>query len=421
MPPALAAWAAAAAGVGLPGTWTAALATGLLVLLPATPAAARPDSAPNLHRTEPLPPAPAPAYVDSSRLYDSGTQAKPAPGTPAPPDDISSLSWLVADADSGDVLAAHDAHRKLPPASTLKTLFAVTAMPHLPERSRHTVTQADLSGIGEGSSLVGVEEGQAYRVSDLWRGVFLSSGNDAVHVLAAMNGGWDSTVAQMQRRARQLGARDTHVVSCDGYDMPGQVSSAFDLAVFGRTGLQNPQFASYASTSDAQFPGEKGATFGIQNTNRLLSGAHGVQTYPGMIGVKNGYTTKAGNTLVAAARHGNRTILATLMNPQSGEPQAVYEEARRLLDWGFTADGHATPVGSLAPAPQVQAAGSDSGSSGRAEAAGAAKTAHHAVAKASNAGSTGALFPVILLGAGALTGAALFFGLRAVRRRGSSD
>ncbi|GAA3714980.1 serine hydrolase [Streptomyces tremellae] len=393
-------------------TGTAALASGLLAFGPAATAhAARPQSPPALTRTDPLPPAPAPAYVDSSDLYGSGTVARPGPGTPAPPKDVSSLSWLVSDADSGAVLAAHDAHRKLPPASTLKTLFALTTMPHLSAASRHRVTQADLSGIGEGSSLVGVEQGHSYRVADLWRGVFLSSGNDAVHVLASLNGGWDTTVAEMQRRARQLGALDTHVVSCDGYDTPGQVSSAFDLAVFGRTGLADPQFASYASTPDAQFPGEGGRTFGIQNTNRLLSGAHGVRTYPGMIGVKNGYTTNAGNTLVAAARHGDRTILVTLMNPQSGEPDAVYEEARRLLDWGFTADGHTTPVGSLAPAPQVKAAGADTAESGRATA-----DRHGAVAQASSTGDgTGVLVPLALVGAAVLAGATLFLVRRARR------
>ncbi|WP_329454666.1 D-alanyl-D-alanine carboxypeptidase family protein [Streptomyces sp. NBC_01497] len=400
-------------------TGTAALATGLLVLLPAaSPATAGPRSLPAHIRTDPLPPAPAPAYVDSSGLYDSGTQARPAPGTPAPPDDISALSWLVADADSGDVLAAHDAHRKLPPASTLKTLFAVTAMPHLPAQSRHTVTQADLSGIGEGSSMVGVEAGLSYQVADLWRGVFLSSGSDAVHVLASMNGGWDSTVTQMQRRARQLGALDTHVVSCDGYDTPGQVSSAFDLAVFGRTGLANPQFASYAATSDAQFPGERGASFGIQNTNRLLSGAHGVQTYPGMIGVKNGYTTHAGNTLIAAARHGNRTMLVTVMNPQSGALDAVYDEARHLLDWGFDADGHATPVGSLAPAPPPQAAGADRGRPGHAASAAAEPVRHRAEAGTASAGlPAGVLVPAVLVGAALLAGAGVMLVRRAGRRR----
>jgi D-alanyl-D-alanine carboxypeptidase (penicillin-binding protein 5/6) len=146
----------------------------------------------------------------------------------------------VADADTGEVIAARNAHRRLPPASTLKTLFAVTVLPHLDPRRRHTATDEELADVGEGSSLVGVSPGLTYRVADLWRGVFLMSGNDAVHVLAAMNGGLETTVRQMQDKARALGARDTRVVTPDGYDEPGQVSSAYDLAVFGRSGTARP-------------------------------------------------------------------------------------------------------------------------------------------------------------------------------------
>ncbi|WSV10075.1 D-alanyl-D-alanine carboxypeptidase [Streptomyces prunicolor] len=273
------------------------------------------------------------------------TQVRPHPGTPQVPD-ISALSWLVADAHTGEVLAAHDAHRKLPPASTLKTLFALTVLPALPGGIRHRVSEQDLAGIGEGSSLVGVEEGHTYRVADLWRGVFLNSGNDAVHVLASLNGGWDTTATRMQAKARVLGALDTHVISPDGYDTDGQVSSAFDLAVFGRAGLRNADFARYCSTAEAQFPG-KGSSYGIQNTNRLLTGNDGVEPYPGLIGVKNGYTTHAGNTLVAAARRGGRSLVVTVMNPQAGGGFTVYEEARELLDWGFAAAGRVDPVGSL--------------------------------------------------------------------------
>ena len=96
-------------------------------------------------------------------------------------------------------------------------------------------------------------------MADLWRGVFLSSGNDAVRVLAEMNGGWDSTVDQMRDKARQLGALDTQVVSPDGYDEPGQVSSAFDLAVFGRAGLSSAEFVRYCSTRWAEFPSDEGS------------------------------------------------------------------------------------------------------------------------------------------------------------------
>ncbi|WP_329130025.1 serine hydrolase [Streptomyces sp. NBC_01476] len=282
-----------------------------------------------------------------------GVQLRPEDDTPALPAGLSALSWTVSDARTGQVLAAKDAHRQLPPASTLKTLFADTVLPRIPRETTHKVTDEDLAGIGEGSSLVGIQAGQTYTVADLWRGVFLASGNDAVHVLAHMNGSVPLTVSQMQAKAKMLGADDTHVVSPDGYDEPGQVSSAYDLAVFARAGLADPDFAEYCSTASAQFPGGYDAngnyveSFGIQNTNRLLTGADGVTKYPGVIGVKNGYTTNAGNTLIAAATHGERTLIATVMNPQSGKPQAVYHEATALLDWGFEAAGRTGSVGTL--------------------------------------------------------------------------
>ena len=325
-------------------------AAGVLTFAPVAPAAgAQP----------PTTAGPRPTLPQPSLLYQEGTQVRAARGVPRVPG-VSALSWLVADADSGEVLAAHDAHRRLPPASTLKTLFALTVLPGLPAGLRHTVTEEELADIGPGSSMVGVAAGQTYEVSDLWRGVFLNSGNDAVHVLAALDGGWQATARRMQAKARALGALDTQVRSPDGYDTPGQVSSAYDLAVFGRAGLRNADFARYCGTAEALFPGLGGASYGIRNTNRLLTGADGVERYPGLIGVKNGYTTNAGNTLVAAARRGGRTLVVTVMNPQAGGGFTVYEEARELLDWGFEAAGRVAPVGSLdglvvRPRPQPSA------------------------------------------------------------------
>lgn len=345
---------------------------------------------------------------------------------------------MVADARTGAVLAARDAHRALPPASTLKTLFALTALPRIPSDARHSVTEADLAGIGDGSSLVGVAPGQTYDVADLWRGVFLSSGNDAVRVLAGMNGGWDATIAQMQAKARELGAKDTRVISPDGYDEPGQVSSAYDLTVFARAGLKLPAFAEHCATVEAMFPGRDGSTFGIQNTNKLLTGAGGVQRYRGLIGVKNGYTTNAGNTLVAAARRGDRTLLATVMNPQSGASQAVYEEARTLLDWGFAAAPAVTPVGSLEPprppspprraaeveklgpvARAARAAGPGPASVRPAAGPGAPRHAATTRPEAADRSSapSGYFLPMVFTGAACLAALALFLVRRAARRR----
>jgi D-alanyl-D-alanine carboxypeptidase (penicillin-binding protein 5/6) len=294
--------------------------------------------------------------VGGERLGRPGTQVNPGPGIPAPPRYISARSWIVSDAETGDVLAAHNAHWRLPPASTLKMLFADTVLPKLDKNAVHKVTSADLSGMGQGSSLVGVKENLTYSVHDLWLGVFLRSGNDAVHVLSAMNGGVDRTVLQMRARAKDLRADDTTVVSPDGYDMPNQTSSAYDLTLFARAGLQNADFRAYCSTVTAAFPGDiKKArsgkstgtrdTFQIQNTNRLLTGAAG-QVYRGIAGVKNGYTGKAGNTYTAVAQRGGRTLLVTVMHPRPGYNE-VYNETAKLLDWGFQADGRATPVGTL--------------------------------------------------------------------------
>ncbi|MCX3059891.1 D-alanyl-D-alanine carboxypeptidase family protein [Streptomyces beihaiensis] len=259
------------------------------------------------------------------------------PSVPAPPA-VSALSWEVMDAGTGEVLAAHAPHRGLPPASTLKTLFALALLPKFSPNAVHRETAADLAQVAQGSSLVGLDEGHRYTVADLWRGVFLSSGNDAVHTLAQMNGGLPRTLAEMRATARRIGARDTRVRSPDGFDTPGQYSSAHDLALIAREGLKNADFRRYMGTKQALFPAAGGpGSYEIQNTNRLLVGSHGEAPYPGLIGVKNGYTSQAGNTLVTAARRGDHTILVTVLNPQNDTYNAVYEEGRALLDWGFTA------------------------------------------------------------------------------------
>ncbi|MFB8030138.1 D-alanyl-D-alanine carboxypeptidase family protein [Streptomyces sp. NPDC056465] len=293
--------------------------------------------------------------VGGNRLGEVGTQVELGPGAPVLPKELTARSWIVADAEDGKVLASHNAHWRLPPASTLKMLFADTVLPALqPKTMTHLVTEDELAGVGEGSSLVGVKEDHSYTVHDLWLGVFLRSGNDAVHVLSEMYGGVPATVAAMQRHAEELQALDTTVVSPDGYDAPTQVSSAYDLTLFARSGMQKADFREYAATATAEFPGDqkkgkKRETFEIQNTNRLITGDIGVDPYQGIAGVKNGYTTHAGNTFTGIAERDGKVLLVTVMNPSSEESHAVYKEAAHLLDWGFSAEGKVTPVGELVP------------------------------------------------------------------------
>nr|WP_325176267.1 D-alanyl-D-alanine carboxypeptidase [Streptomyces liliifuscus] len=296
--------------------------------------------------------------VGGTQLGRSGTQANLGTGAPVLPKDLSARSWIVADAESGDVLASHNAHWRLPPASTLKMLFADTLLPKFPKTEKHKVVPSDLAGIGSGSSMVGIKEDETYTVHDLWLGVFLRSGNDAVHVLSAMNKGVDQTVKDMNAHAEELQALDTTVVSPDGYDEKGQVSSAYDLTLFARSGLQKKDFREYCSTVRAKFPGEtkknkKGKTtrgsFEIQNTNRLLTGDYGLDAYKGIAGVKNGNTTNAGSTFTGVAERDGKVLLVTVMNPEKEEHDQVYKETAKLLDWGFQASGKVDPVGELVP------------------------------------------------------------------------
>ncbi|MER5380452.1 serine hydrolase [Streptomyces sp. NPDC002688] len=281
--------------------------------------------------------------IGGARLARAGVQASRASGLPKR---LTARAWLVADHTSGEVLASYNAHRRLAPASTLKMLFADTVLKKFERTETYKVTDADLADVPAGSSLVGVKPGITYTVEQLWQGVFLRSGNDAVHVLSHMNGGVAATVAEMQALAKDLQALDTHVVSPDGFDHKGQLSSAYDLTLFARHGLASADFRGYCSTKTADFPAGGKKTFQIQNTDRLLTGAWGLETYDGLIGVKNGYTSHAGNTFTGAATRGGRTLLVTVMHPKSGG-NGVYEETARLLDWGFGKAADAEPVGTL--------------------------------------------------------------------------
>ncbi|WP_308346818.1 D-alanyl-D-alanine carboxypeptidase [Streptomyces sp. ISL-66] len=330
----------------------------LVPALFAPPAHAAPTPTPQADGKGQPPKAAAPpasmSSVGGAALGQPGTQVNLLPGAPALPANLTGRSWIVADAETGEVLAAHNAHWRLPPASTMKMLFADTVLPGLPKDQVHKVSEQELAGIGSGSSLVGLKEDAEYTVHDLWLGVFLRSGNDAVHVLSAMNGGVEKTVKDMQAHAEELQALDTHVVSPDGYDAPGQVSSAYDLTLIARSGLQKEDFREYCGTASAKFPGrqEPGKpreTFEIQNTNRLMTGAGGLPPYKGIAGVKNGNTTMAGSTFTGAAQQGKKKLLVTVMNPDTGGANSVYEETADLLDWGFAAIGKVKPVGELVP------------------------------------------------------------------------
>ncbi|WSV29778.1 DUF5136 domain-containing protein [Streptomyces sp. NBC_01017] len=376
---------------------TSAVVSSLALTAPVSYAAPKPSPSTSPSATPPA----NMSTVGGERLGQPGTQVNLAGGVPVLPKDLTARSWVIADAESGDVLAAHNPHWRLAPASTMKMLFADTVLPKFPKTTEHKVVPSDLADIGSGSSMVGIKEGETYSVHDLWLGVFLRSGNDAVHVLSKMNGGIDNTVEEMNEHAEELQALDTHAVSPDGYDAPGQVSSAYDLTLIARSGLQKKDFREYCSTVSAKFPGEttknkKGKsvreTFEIQNTNRMLSGDSDISVYQGIAGVKNGNTTNAGSTFTGVAERNGKVLLVTVMNPEKSEHNEVYKETARLFDWGFQAAGKVQPVGELVPPKSAAQATAQPGANDSGEAGGtgdAEKSSKSAVGASAADGSSG--------------------------------
>ena len=260
------------------------------------------------------------------------------PAGATPPPAVAVATWLVADLDTGAVLGAQGEHIPLPPASTIKTLTALTLLPHLDKQDTYTATYADAAVEG---SRVGLFEGGVYTVDQLFQGLFLQSGNDTAHALGELGGGQAQTARAMNAVAAELGATDTHAVNTSGLDDAGQVSTAFDLAVIARAGLARKDFSAYAGLLEVDFPGRDGATYKIHNQNPLLD------RYPGALGIKTGYTTQAGRTFVGAAERSGHRLVVTFMNTKS----PTVEVASALLDWGFAVRDTSRPVGNLADKP----------------------------------------------------------------------
>ncbi|WP_246179191.1 D-alanyl-D-alanine carboxypeptidase family protein [Actinomadura decatromicini] len=287
------------------------------------------------------------------QLAGRGVVVNRAPGVPALPK-INAGSYVVADADTGDVLAAKDAHGQYLPASTIKTLTALALIPRLDAARlvRPSQHACDVEG-----TKVGLTPKMQYKVSDLFHAMLMMSANDAAMTLAEANGGMRKTLADMNAEAKRINAHDTLAGSPNGLDtdlglnVRTQHTSAYDLALVLREGMRNPAYLSYMRAIDFKFPappskkelkkGKKVGGYPIHTHNHMLPGER--EAYAGMIGGKNGYTVAAQQTFVAEARRGGHTVVIALM--KADRPPSPY--AAKLLDWGFAARGKVQPVGVL--------------------------------------------------------------------------
>lgn len=280
--------------IGLPGGGMAVLA-GVLLVATAAPAALRPPGPTGVEVTDPV------------------------AGWPEPPG-VTAAAFVLADAVTGQVLAARAPDTPRPVASTVKMLTALSVL----ERAEldEIVTAGDevreVGGAG-----VGIAPGDRWTVGELLAGMIARSGNDAAVTLAAHVGGSvEDFVALMRADAAALGLHDAVLHSPTGLDDANRLT-ARQLATIARAALADARFRTPAARAVVDLPG-----IGRVPSRNLLLG-----TYPGATGVKTGHTDAAGWSLVASARRAGRELVAVVLD--SASDTARFDDARALLDHGF--------------------------------------------------------------------------------------
>ena len=285
-----------------------------------------------------------PAAIGGAQLSGRGVIVSyPSSGSVPRLPDVKASAFVIADADTGQVLAARDPHGWYRPASTLKMLTAISLIPVLnPDATVVATKQATMVT----PNVVGLMAGHAYKISDLFTALLTISANDAAVALAQAAGSFGQGMALINAEARHLQADDTVAVDPNGLDAPGQRTSAYDLALMARQALRMPAFLKYDQAITAKFPVTAKKSVTLYNQNSLLA------SYRGAVGGKIGWTSAAGATYVGMARRNGVTLIVTLLHcPALTE----IDSGKSLLNWGFAVDGKVRPVGTLVSALQSPA------------------------------------------------------------------
>ncbi|MCZ8381904.1 serine hydrolase [Mycobacterium sp. CPCC 205372] len=249
------------------------------------------------------------------------TGSLPIPDGPA-------QAWVVADMDTGRVLAGREQNTRYAPASTIKVLLAQVVLDEVPLESTIVADEADTR---VECNCAGVQPGHVYTARHLLEALLLVSGNDAANTLARMLGGADAAVAKMNAKAASLGAHGTNAVTPSGLDGPGMPfwSTPHDLAVIFRAAMAYPVFAQITAMPSTVFFTKAGDAV-LVNQDELL------HRYPGAIGGKTGFTDIARKTFVGAAQRDGRRLVVAMMYGLVKEGGPTYwDQAAALLDWGF--------------------------------------------------------------------------------------
>ncbi|WP_297149467.1 D-alanyl-D-alanine carboxypeptidase family protein [Thermogemmatispora sp.] len=247
------------------------------------------------------------------------------------PPSLTAAEAMLLDADSDRILADINGEVPRPMASTTKIMTAVIALQIGNLDQEITVGADAVSEVRDNDgSNAGLQVGEQLTLRDLLYALLLPSGDDAAIAIAdGLSGSTAKFVALMNLFALRLHLFQTHYANPDGLPAPGHYTTAFDLVRLAHYAMSIPLFAQIVGTRVYSVPAT--ATHAAHvwtSTNELLS------TYSGATGIKTGFTGEAGYCLVfSATRNGHHLIGVVLDTPG---PEARFQDARRLLDWGFS-------------------------------------------------------------------------------------
>lgn len=233
---------------------------------------------------------------------------------------INALAAVVIEESSGRVLYAKNATVRRSIASTTKIMTAIVALAN-GDIEEDVIVSKRAASIG--GSVIGLQTGERFTLKEMLYAMLMISANDAAIAVAEHIGGTVECFAEMMnKKAESLGAADSHFVTPHGLDVADQYSTAYDVAIITRYALTIPIFAEIVSNTTYYIPGHN-----LYNTNELL------QSYPGVDGVKTGYTGKAGRCLVTTIQKDDMRIISVVLGSPTRTARANASKA--LLDYAF--------------------------------------------------------------------------------------
>lgn len=243
-------------------------------------------------------------------------------------------SAIIIEASTGTVIYNKNEHEKLAPASMTKMMGLLLIMEQIEKGNlkwdEKVTASANASSMG--GSQIFLETGEQMTVEELVKGISIASGNDAMVAMAERIAGTEEAFVElMNKKASELGLKNTNFKNCTGLDVENHYSSANDMALIAKELVKYDKILEFSGTYEDYIREGTDKSFWLVNTNKL------VRFYQGVDGLKTGYTTTAGYCLTATAKKDGMRIITVVMN----EPDSATRnsETTAMLDYGFNMYG----------------------------------------------------------------------------------